>query len=99
MKSSNKNISRRKFVTLTSMSSVAFTIGFYFPAAAKGIGEILTAQNADDKGIELTSWISIASTSMVYWSGFRLWSASGYGAVDMLITMASQLRLVPPQVS
>lgn len=65
MRLSNKNISRRKFVTVSSLSSMAFTIGFYFPAASKGIGEIITAQNADEKGIELSAWISIDAAGIV----------------------------------
>ena len=65
MSLTNKNISRRKFVTVSSLSSMAFTIGFYFPAASKGIGEIITAQNADEKGIELSAWISIDAAGIV----------------------------------
>jgi isoquinoline 1-oxidoreductase beta subunit len=65
MNPANKNLSRRKFISLSSMSGAALTLGFYFPAAAKGIGEILTAQNADEKGIELTSWISIDRAGVV----------------------------------
>jgi isoquinoline 1-oxidoreductase beta subunit len=65
MSLTNKNISRRKFVTVSSLSSMAFTIGFYFPAASKGIGEIITAQRADEKGIELSAWISIDAAGMV----------------------------------
>lgn len=65
MNTDHKNISRRKFVAISGMSSVAFTIGFYFPAAAKSLGEILTANNADEKGIELTSWISIDKSGVV----------------------------------
>lgn len=61
----NKNISRRKFVTLSSLSSVAFTLGFYFPAAANEMGEILTAKNADEKGVELSAWISIDAAGVV----------------------------------
>ncbi len=74
----NKNISRRKFVTLSSLSSVAFTLGFYFPVTAKGIGEILTAQNADEKGIELSAWISIDTAGVVTLLNHR--SEMGQGA-------------------
>ena len=65
MNPANNNISRRKFITLSSMSGAAFTIGFYFPAAGKGIGKILTGPDADEKGIELTSWISINKAGVV----------------------------------
>ncbi|MEO6720611.1 MAG: molybdopterin cofactor-binding domain-containing protein [Ferruginibacter sp.] len=60
-----KNISRRKFISLSSMSGAALTIGFYFPAAAKGVGKILTGPGADEKGIELTAWISIDKSGVV----------------------------------
>ncbi|MEO5889426.1 MAG: molybdopterin cofactor-binding domain-containing protein [Ferruginibacter sp.] len=61
----NKNISRRKFITLSSLSGAAFTLGFYFPAGAKGMGKFLTGPDADERGIELTSWISINKSGVV----------------------------------
>lgn len=61
----NKNISRRKFITVSSLTSAAFTLGFYFPAAAKEGGKILTKQYADENGIELTTWISIDKAGVV----------------------------------
>jgi len=65
MNTANKNVSRRKFISLSSMSGAALTIGFYFPAAAKGLGKILSGQDADEKGIELTSWVSIDKKGVV----------------------------------
>ena len=65
MNSNTKNISRRKFINLSSMTGAAFTIGFYFPAAAKGAASILTANGADVIGVVLTSWISIDKTGLV----------------------------------
>jgi isoquinoline 1-oxidoreductase beta subunit len=65
MNSVKKPISRRKFIAVSSLSSAAFTLGFYFPAAAKGMGKILTGGDADEKGIELTSWISINKLGVV----------------------------------
>ncbi|MEO6547914.1 MAG: molybdopterin cofactor-binding domain-containing protein [Ferruginibacter sp.] len=59
-----KNISRRKFISISALSGTAFTLGFYFPAAAKG-AMMLTATDADEKGIELSSWISIDKTGIV----------------------------------
>ncbi len=61
----NNNLSRRKFIALSATSGAAFAIGFYFPASAKGIGKILTIQNAGEKGIELNSWISIDKAGVV----------------------------------
>ena len=47
------------------MTGAAFTIGFYFPAAAKGTASILTGKEAEQMGIELTSWISIDKTGLI----------------------------------
>ncbi len=65
MNSNTKNISRRKFISLSSMTGAAFTIGFYFPASAKGTASILTGKGAEQMGIELTSWISIDKTGLI----------------------------------
>lgn len=65
MNNNLKNISRRKFINLSSMTGAAFTIGFYFPAAAKGAASILTGQGADTIGVALTAWISIDKTGLV----------------------------------
>ena len=61
---STKNFSRRNFLRLSGMSGAALTISFYFPALAKK-AEFVTAQTADNLGIELTSWISIDKTGKV----------------------------------
>ena len=47
------------------MTGAAFTIGFYFPAAAKGVATILTGKGAENMGVELSSWISIDKTGLV----------------------------------
>src|SRR5688572_26604089 len=65
MSKTSNTLSRRKFISVSSLSSVAFTLGFYYPAASKGLGRILTGFNADEKGIELTSWISIDKSGLV----------------------------------
>lgn len=65
MKSNTKYISRRKFISLSSMTGAAFTVGFYFPASAKGTASILTGKGAETMGIELTSWISIDKTGLI----------------------------------
>lgn len=90
----NKNISRRKFVTLSSMSGVAFALGFYFPAAAKGVGKILTAQNADEKGIELTAWILIDSAGLVTIMNHRSEMGQGsFQAVPQIIAEELEVDL------
>lgn len=61
---STKQVSRRQFLRLSGMSGAALTIGFYFPALAKN-AKFITAETADNLGIELTSWISIDKTGKV----------------------------------
>lgn len=78
MTSVNKQLSRRKFISLSSMTGAAFAIGFYFPAAAKGVEKILTTDEADEKGIELTSWILIDKAGVVTLINHR--SEMGQGA-------------------
>ncbi len=59
---SEKNtLSRRRFVKLSSFTTAALTVGYYFKAFGHegGIAEILTGENAESKGIDLTAWISI----------------------------------------
>jgi isoquinoline 1-oxidoreductase subunit beta len=65
MKQVNKNVSRRNFLRLTGLTGAALTIGYASPLWAKEVGEIFTAANADEKSIELTSWISIDKTGKV----------------------------------
>ena len=94
MNTANKNISRRKFITLSSMSGAAFTIGFYFPAAAKGVGKILSGQDADEKGIELTAWISINKSGVVTLMNHRSEMGQGsFQAVPQIIAEELEVDL------
>ncbi|MEO7766429.1 MAG: xanthine dehydrogenase family protein molybdopterin-binding subunit [Ferruginibacter sp.] len=89
-----KNLSRRKFITLSSMSGTAFTLGFYFPAVAKGISKILSVQNADEKGIELTSWISIDKSGTVTLVNHRSEMGQGsFQAVPQIIAEELEVDL------
>ncbi len=65
MKSIDKNLSRRNFIRLSSMTGAALTIGYAMPGLANEAAEILTAQKAAEQGIELTAWISIDKTGKV----------------------------------
>ncbi|MEJ7586705.1 MAG: molybdopterin cofactor-binding domain-containing protein, partial [Ferruginibacter sp.] len=90
----NKNISRRKFISLSSMSGAAFTIGCYFPAAAKGLGTILTGTEADEKGIELTSWVSINKLGVVTLMNHRSEMGQGsFQAVPQIIAEELEVDL------
>jgi isoquinoline 1-oxidoreductase beta subunit len=60
MQPNNKKVSRRNFVRLSSLTGVALTVGYYFPAfGKKGAVEFLNGETAADMGIELSAWISI----------------------------------------
>lgn len=94
MNTENKNLSRRKFLTLSGMSGVAFTIGFYFPAAGKGTGKILTGSNADEKGIALTAWISIDKSGLVTLINHRSEMGQGsFQAVPQIIAEELEVDL------
>ncbi len=94
MNTVNKNLSRRKFIGLSSMSGVAFTLGFYYPAAAKGVGEIITGFNADEKGIELTAWISINQSGVVTLVNHRSEMGQGsFQAVPQIIAEELEVDL------
>ncbi|PIF63257.1 MULTISPECIES: molybdopterin cofactor-binding domain-containing protein [unclassified Flavobacterium] len=51
-------ISRRKFLKLSGLTGVALTLGYYLPANAKE-PKLITAFDAENRGIELNSWIYI----------------------------------------
>ncbi|MEP7109653.1 MAG: molybdopterin cofactor-binding domain-containing protein [Ferruginibacter sp.] len=94
MNSANKNISRRNFIALSSMTGASFTIGFYFPAAAKGFGKILTGDDADEKGIELTAWISINKAGVITLMNHRSEMGQGsFQAVPQIIAEELEVDL------
>jgi isoquinoline 1-oxidoreductase beta subunit len=58
--SEQNKLSRRRFVRLGSLTTAALTVGYYFKAiGSDSMAEILTGENAEALGIELTAWISI----------------------------------------
>jgi isoquinoline 1-oxidoreductase beta subunit len=65
MQTTDKNLSRRNFIRLSSMTGAALTIGYAMPSLANGAAEILTAEKASEQGIELTAWISIDKAGKV----------------------------------
>ncbi len=58
------SINRRAFLKLSSFTSAALTIGFYFPALAEE-STIITAETADSLGVTLNAFISIDKTGKV----------------------------------
>lgn len=59
-----KNISRRNFIKVSSMTGAALTLGFHIPAAGKA-ATILKPVSAAAMGIELNAWISIDTDGKV----------------------------------
>ncbi|MEO5976314.1 MAG: xanthine dehydrogenase family protein molybdopterin-binding subunit [Chryseolinea sp.] len=58
-------ISRRNFIRISGLSSVALTLGFYIPSKGKGVAVIKTAGDAAHQGIELNAWISVDKSGKV----------------------------------
>src|SRR5262245_5158327 len=59
-----KNISRRNFIRVGSMTGAALTIGYYLPASGKS-PQFMTGDIADDLGIPLNAFISIDTNGRV----------------------------------
>jgi isoquinoline 1-oxidoreductase beta subunit len=64
METHEKNISRRNFMKLTSMSGAVLALGYYFPSLAKE-PDIITKTVADNLGLQLNAWISIDTSGKV----------------------------------
>lgn len=94
MNTTDKSISRKNFIRLTGMTGAALTIGFYFPALAKGTEKIVTAAGADDMGVELTAWISIDKAGIVTLMNHRSEMGQGsFQAVPQMIAEELEVNL------
>ncbi|MES2891557.1 MAG: molybdopterin cofactor-binding domain-containing protein [Bacteroidota bacterium] len=94
MSKAPQSISRRKFISVSSLSSVAFTLGFYYPASSRGLGKIINGFNADEKGIELTSWISIDKSGIVTLMNHRSEMGQGsFQSVPQIIAEELEVEL------
>jgi isoquinoline 1-oxidoreductase beta subunit len=59
-KATENTLSRRRFVKLSSVTTAALTVGYYFQAIGSDkIAKIVTGENAEAMGIELTAWVNI----------------------------------------
>ncbi|PZR40584.1 MAG: xanthine dehydrogenase [Azospira oryzae] len=93
METLNKNISRRNFMRLTSLSGAALTLGFYFPAAAKE-AEMLKGDVAENLGIDLNAWITIDTKGKVTIINHRAEMGQGaYQAVPQIIAEELEVNL------
>lgn len=93
MKLATQSISRRNFIKAGSLTSVALTLGIYFPT--RGGEEII---KADAQSLELNAWISIDTTGKVTLTNHRAEMGQGsYQSVPQMI--AEELEVNLDQVS
>src|SRR5690349_20583765 len=64
METTDKHLSRRNFIKLSSLSSIALTLGFYLPAKGKEAA-IVNPEAAENLGVEMNAWISIDTQGKV----------------------------------
>jgi len=89
----DKNISRRNFMKLTSLSGAALTLGFYFPASAKE-ATLIKGDVAENLGIELNAWIAIDPSGKVTIINHRAEMGQGaYQAVPQIIAEELEVDL------
>ncbi|MDI6032969.1 molybdopterin-dependent oxidoreductase [Flavobacterium sp. LB2P84] len=78
-------ISRRKFLKLSGLTGVALTLGYYLPADAKE-PKLITAFDAENRGIELNSWIYIEVSGKVTLYSHRAEMGQGvYQSIPQII--------------
>ena len=94
MKTENQSLSRRHFLRLSSMSGVALTVGLYIPSLAKAKPIIITAETAENLGLELTAWVSIDKNGKVTIFNHRSEMGQGsFQAVPQMIAEELEVNL------
>jgi isoquinoline 1-oxidoreductase subunit beta len=93
METTDKNLSRRNFIKISSLSGTALTLGMYLPASAKE-AEVINAEAADALGIEMNAWISIDSSGKVTIVNHRAEMGQGsYQTVPQIIAEELEVDL------
>jgi isoquinoline 1-oxidoreductase subunit beta len=93
METTEKNLSRRDFIKLTSLSGAALTLGMYTPASATE-DEVIMVKAADALGVELNAWISIDSSGKVTIVNHRAEMGQGsYQTVPQIIAEELEVDL------
>ena len=88
-----KNLTRRNFIKLSSLTGAALTIGFYFPTGAKA-AEIMKTETADNLGIDLNAWISIDTNGKVTITNHRAEMGQGsFQSVPQIIAEELEVDL------
>ena len=99
METIDRNISRRNFIKLGGLSSAALTLGLYMPSFGKeSSAEIITAEAAENLGIDLNAWISIDTAGKVTITNHRAEMGQGsFQSVPQII--AEELEVDLDQVN
>jgi isoquinoline 1-oxidoreductase subunit beta len=87
METISKNLSRRNFIKLSSLTGTALTIGFALPAFGEE-SEILKMDAAENLGIELNAWIHIDTNGKVTITNHR--SEMGQGSFQSVPQMIAE---------
>jgi isoquinoline 1-oxidoreductase beta subunit len=88
-----KNLTRRNFIKLSSLTGAALTIGFYFPTGANA-AEIMKTETADSLGIDLNAWISIDTSGKVTITNHRAEMGQGsFQSVPQIIAEELEVDL------
>lgn len=93
-----QDFSRRTFLRQAGLSGIALTIGCYWPASGKSVGEIISIDEADDVATELMTWISIDGAGKVTLFNHRSEMGQGtWQSIPQII--AEELEVDMDQVS
>lgn len=92
------DFSRRAFLRQAGLSGIVLTIGSYWPALGKSVGEIIHTDDVKDAATELMAWISIDSAGKVTIFNHRSEMGQGtWQAIPQII--AEELEVSMDQVS
>lgn len=93
MNTSRKNISRRDFIKVSTISGAVLALGYYVPAQGKD-AMILKKATAAEKGIEMNAWISIDTSGKVTIINHRAEMGQGaFQAVPQIIAEELEVDL------
>jgi isoquinoline 1-oxidoreductase beta subunit len=93
METINKNLSRRNFIKLSGATGAALTLGFYLPALGKE-AEVVTLETAENLGVDLNAFISIAPSGKVTLINHRAEMGQGsYQSVAQIIAEELEVNL------
>src|SRR3954469_19813098 len=95
----DKNLSRRNFIRLSGLSGAALTLGLYTPLFSKETSDdVITAEAAENLGIDLNAWISIDASGKVTITNHRAEMGQGsFQSVPQII--AEELEVSMDQIN